>query len=160
MGSRIDLLLRGIDEVFNVSGWQIALREAVDVTAAQAAWSPGPGRNSIWKIVNHVSLWMEDVADCMAGVPPKPKGWAAGADFREIESVTGEAWRASVERLGAAHTRLKAELAKRTDAELDAPSPGRSVALSSTILGLIAHDGYHCGQICYLRALQGIPAGY
>lgn len=20
------------------------------------------------------------------------------------------------------------------------------------------HDAYHCGQICYLRALQGIPA--
>ncbi|HYM69828.1 MAG TPA: DinB family protein [bacterium] len=160
MATRIDLLLRGIDEVFNVSGWQIALRAAVDVTAAQAAWSPGPGRNSIWKIVNHLSLWMEDVADSMAGIAPKPKGWAAGVDFREIGSVTDEAWRASVERLAAAHGRLKAELAKRSDADLDAPAPGRSAALSSTILGLIAHDGYHCGQICYIRALQGIPAGY
>jgi hypothetical protein len=160
MATRIDLLLRGIDEVFNVSGWQIALRAAVDVTAAQAAWSPGPERHSIWKIVNHLSLWMEDVADSMAGAAPKPKGWAAGVDFHEIESVTDEAWRASVERLAAAHARLKAELAKRTDADLDAPTPGRSAALSSTILGLIAHDGYHCGQICYIRALQGIPAGY
>ena len=81
-------------------------------------------------------------------------------DFREIETVTDEAWHASVERLAAAHARLKAELAKRSDADLDAPTPGRTAALSSTILGLIAHDGYHCGQICYIRALQGIPAGY
>jgi len=45
-----------------------------------------------------------------------------------------------------------------SDGDLRAPGPGSSEPRLATVTGLIAHDSYHCGQICYLRALQGVPA--
>ena len=66
-------------------------------------------------------------------------------DWRPIPVVTENAWRGSLQELRDAHARVTAALGEHGDADLE------------TIRGLIAHDSYHGGQICYLRALQGIP---
>jgi len=67
----------------------------------------------------------------------------------------------SVEHLTAAQAAfvsegVKAELTRRSDDELNQTLPGTDVPLSAIIQGIIAHDSYHCGQIHYIRAIQGI----
>lgn len=157
MGAAVDHNLKLLNEVFEQERSHAPLLTSVhDLTAAQAAWKPSPERNSIWKIVNHVSLWKEYSARRMAGEPPRPFGWAKEVDWQEILEVTEEAWRASVQRLRHAHAAVKAELAKRSDDDLERPLPGGRYPLYR-IQSVAVHNAYHVGQIRYIRALQGVP---
>lgn len=159
MGSGVSQLLEWMEHVFVQEGWHVSFLDSVkDLTAAQAAWVPAPGRNSIWKIVEHVALWKEEGVRRITGAAPRPAGWEKEHDWRSIGEATAERWGAVLQRLRAAHADVAAGLAKRRDDDLNSPSPGSRLPLLATIRGLILHDSYHCGQICYLRALQGIPA--
>ena len=81
MGTMVDDLIAWLDHTFSREGWHVSLLASVqDLTAAQAAWVPAPERNSIWRIVDHVSLWKEEGARRMAGQPPRPSGWAKAHD--------------------------------------------------------------------------------
>lgn len=107
--------------------------------------------------MNHVALWKEVTVERLAGLPPRPEGWAEEVDWAEIDDLTEEAWHAAVQRLIDAHARLRTEVAKRSDADLDRPPPGGQRPLYTTIQAAAKHDSYHCGQIHVLRALQDIP---
>lgn len=134
------------DFVFEHEGWHVSLWDSVkDLTPAQAAWAPSPSRNSIWQIVDHVALWKDDGARRISKEPPRPAGWHAGVDWRPIPAATDAAWQKSLRSLREAHARVAAALVTHGETDL------------GTIRGLIAHDSYHGGQICYLRALQGVP---
>ena len=152
-------LIAWLDHTFSQEGWHVSLLASVqDLTAAQAAWVPAPERNSIWRIVDHVALWKEEGARRLAGQPPRPPGWSKAHDWLPLDQVSEERWQAAVQRLTRAHGAVRASLAAVSDGDLRAPAPGSSEPRLATVRGLIAHDSYHCGQICYLRALQGVPA--
>lgn len=159
MGSMAERLSRNFEYVFEKAGWgwhEPLLKSIAGLTAAQAASAPA-GRHSVWQIVEHLALWKEYMAGRMAGESRQPTGWARQADWKDIDELTEDAWQAAIQRLVNAQTSVKAELAKRLDDELDQPLSGTDVPLYAIIQGLIAHDSYHCGQIRYIRALQGIP---
>ncbi len=165
MAAAIDRFLEFGDYVFEKEAWHVPLVDAIrDLTAAQAAWRPAPQRHSIWQIVDHLSLWKEYFAARLRGEPVgQPSDWAKGRDWRAIEGVAERTWQASVHRLMSARVGLKAEFAKRTDDDLERLLPGSRTAsplytVRYTVLGDAEHDAYHCGQICYIRALQGISA--
>lgn len=158
MGAAVDRLIDWMDHVFEHEGWHVSLWDSLrDLSPAQAAWMPAPQRNSIWKIVEHVALWKEDGARRIAGAPPRPDGWDKEMDWRPLPPATEKAWQVTVRRLRDAHARVRAELGKRSDDDLNSPPPGYETPLHTHVRGLVAHDSYHCGQICYLRALQGVP---
>jgi hypothetical protein len=139
--------------------WQPSLSEALDgVSAAQAAWKPGPARHSIWQIVRHLLLWKGGVLDAWDGRPPDgyemlARDWPAAAG-------TDEEW----ERDRQALLRVSVEFLSRVrgldDAALSAPIswyPGRHLQpLAIRVVRTTTHDAYHAGQIQYLRALQGL----
>jgi len=157
--SVVDLLLGWMDHAFEQEGWHVSLLDSITgLSAAQAAWVPARERNSIWKIVEHVALWKEEGARRIGAQPPRPAGWDKEHDWREIGPVSEERWKATGQRLRQAHAEAKAALAKRSDADLQMPPPGSAQPIAATVRGLILHDSYHCGQICYLRALAGNPA--
>ncbi len=150
----VDLLT----EVFEEETWQAPLTASLEgLTAKQAAWKPERVTNSIWMIVNHLSLWKEYHVARLAGEPPRPSGWAEKLDWHEIRDTGEPAWRAAVERLRMAQKRLVAGLETRTDEDLARPvSGGKSPLYKIQSMG--PHDAYHCGQIRLLRAMQGVPA--
>ncbi len=165
MGAAIDRFLEFGDYVFAKEAWHVPLAEAVrDLTAAQTAWKPTPRRHSIWQIVDHLSLWKEFFTARLRGKSVgQPADWAKGRDWQEIADATEQRRQASVRRLMDAQTALRTEFAKLTDDDLTRPLPGSSstaplYTIFYTLLGDAEHDAYHCGQICYIRALQGIPA--
>jgi uncharacterized damage-inducible protein DinB len=148
-----------MDHVFEREGWHVSLLDSVkDLTAAQAAWSPSPGRNSIWKIVEHVALWKEEEARRLGGEPPRSAGWAKEHDWPDTSEATEAKWQQAFRRLTEAHRTLRLAVATIPDVRLDVAAPGSAASIAARTGGLILHDSYHCGQICYLRALQSIPA--
>lgn len=100
MGPVASQLLDWMEHVYSQEGWHVSLFDSVkDLAAVQASWLPGPGRNSIWKIVEHVALWKEEGARHITGAAPRPAGWAKEHNWRSIGEVTGERWSAALRRL-------------------------------------------------------------
>jgi uncharacterized damage-inducible protein DinB len=154
----VDELLAALDASFRTEDrWYPSVLVSLEgVSAAQAAWTPAGGRNSIWKITEHVALWKEDMANRLRGGPRRPASFDAG-DWTAPSEPTEERWRAVRRRLEEAHAAMRGALARHADADLGRPAPGYDRPLIEDVRGAIAHDSYHAGQIRYVRALQGIP---
>lgn len=156
MGALLERYLEDLDLGFEKDTWHMAFLKSLEgLTAEQAAWAP-PGRHSIWQITNHVALWKEYTADRLAGLSPRPQGWEQEADWAKVDQIAEDAWRAAVQRVIDAHARLRAEIAKRSDEDLDRPYAAGEGPLYTVPEGAAKHDSYHCGQIHFLRALQGV----
>ena len=159
MPPSVQVLFEWMDHVFEEEGWHVSVLDSINgLSARQAAWTPSPQRNSIWKIVEHVALWKEEGARRLRGDPPRPAGWAKEHDWRGTGEVSDTRWQGAITRLVDAQKAVRASLEGRSEADLNRPLPGYEVSGAATIRGIVLHDSYHCGQICYLRALQGVPA--
>ena len=66
-----------------------------------------------------------------------------------------EAWRATLERLKAAHRELAADVAKLGDSDLIGRVPGKDHTVLTMVHGIIEHDAYHGGQIAILKKALG-----
>jgi uncharacterized damage-inducible protein DinB len=141
--------------------WQPPLSGALDgLTAAQAAWKPGPVRHSIWQIVRHVIRWKRGVLQAWDGNPPDATQIDAG-DWQEVAGSEPD-WDRDRRTL----LDISAEFLTRAQALDDASLSRRIVwykggwaqPLAMRLVRTTTHDIYHAGQIMYLRALQGIPA--
>ena len=126
------------------------------LTAAQAAWVPGEGMNTIWQLVNHLTFWTRFVAGRLAGDPPTGRAIDNDATFGSPgDPADDEGWARAVQGLRDAYGGLHAALAPQTDAELDRPLNSRRTPAVTMISGTVMHDAYHIGQIVLLRRLQG-----
>jgi uncharacterized damage-inducible protein DinB len=125
--------------------WAASWNKSIEgLTPEQAAWSPAPGRHSIWQIVLHMVFWRENELRRFAtGTPPSAEE-VAKLNFPAIPSTTQAAWDAARARLLETQNRLAAIYA----------DPSRDLERAKY---LIPHDAYHFGQINYLRALQSLP---
>ncbi|MGD9690809.1 MAG: DinB family protein [Phycisphaerales bacterium] len=129
-------------EVTWVAPWVKAIE---GLTPEQAAWSPAPGRHSIWQIVNHVCFWREVTMTKLDPSRTSPRAEdAATLNFEPPAAITSGAWEQTRTRFKKSHDDLAAMLS-RPDASTERPA------------GHLVHDAYHLGQIMYLRALQGLP---
>lgn len=137
-------------------GWIHPLGPAVEgLTAAQAAWKPAPQRHSIWQIVRHIILWKQPTVDRWDGKPTPSADELSASDWREA-SGDDAAWQADVRRLLDLHRQVRARVEAADEATLMSPLPGSKQPRALGVSDMTVHDGYHAGQIRYLRALQGV----
>jgi uncharacterized damage-inducible protein DinB len=128
----------------NENTWITAWSGAVaGLTPPQAAWSPQPGRHSIWQIVHHVCFWREYHVSRTRSGATLPEAEIARLNWLAPESVTDAAWAATAERFGTSHAAIAAAIA-------DATFPIEKLPF------ILTHDCYHVGQIMQLRAMQGM----
>lgn len=134
------------------NGWQAGLFQLVnDLNFIQASWKPSEGRNSIWKIVKHISFWKYSILCYKSGKPLSSEERKAG-DWKEIpENPDEHLWKEELAYMESIHKQFK-ELIHNTGDELfDTDSDE-----SNYIRENINHDSYHSGQIGLLRILQGL----
>lgn len=132
------------DDVLTDGHWAASWRASlVGLTAEQAAWSPAPGRHSIWQIVLHMVFWREVVLRRTCTGQSTPPDERARLNFPDITDRSESAWAEAIRRLDDTHARVAAALRD--------PDPG-----NDGFAEFLPHDAYHFGQINYLRALQGI----
>lgn len=133
------------NEQWGENTWFAAWSKALgDLTPAQAAWRPAPGKHSIWQVVNHVSFWREYTLRKVDGRPGPGREDIDRENFVSPSSPDAEAWKLTIERLHATHQEIGKLIA----------APG---APMDRLPYHLTHDAYHLGQIMYLRALQGLP---
>ena len=144
-----DLWSKWWDDDIWITPWSKAL---AGLTYEQAAWSPSPGRHSIWQIVNHVVYWREVTLDRIAAAPVPRHDPAHDDPFSPPAARDEASWQRDRDRLFDSHQQMQTAMdnaAPRTDYAADDPRQRLQYHL--------AHDAYHLGQIMYLRAMQGLP---
>lgn len=154
---RVKLLLAEFAATVDQEGWFAPFEMALaGVTAADAAWTPGGGANSIWQTVNHVAFWKRLVAARMGGAPLTAEQINNNDTFGPPGDPSDAAgWKTAVGRLFEASAAIQEALGRLTDADLDRPLPGESRSLQDLLSGVVLHDGYHAGQIVLIRKLRG-----
>lgn len=135
-------LLRHLDEAFEKQAWhgpnlKGSLR---GVTPQQAAWTPAPGRHSIWALTLHAAYWKYAVRRRLTG-EKRGSFPIAGSNFFSLD---GREWKHDVALLIHQHRQLRAAVA--------AVAP-LTAELERLIRGASMHDIYHAGQITYIKRL-------
>jgi hypothetical protein len=145
-----------IDEAFEKKAWHGPnLRGTIrGLSAAEAAWRPGPGRHSVWELVVHAAYWKYAVRRRLSGDKRGSFALPGSNWFARPEAGDDAAWRADVRLLVDEHRKLRAQVAKLRDRDLDRPSPGVKTTPRVLVRGIAAHDLYHAGQISLLKRLR------
>jgi hypothetical protein len=127
--------------------WVYPLADALaGVTAAEAAWRPGPGVKGIWDIVLHMTVWTENIVVRMRerrDVHPPEGPWPPPAEPNEAE------WEAAQQRLWDALEALRAYIEANSLEALTVPPYGLGDLFCRFI-----HNAYHIGQITKMREMM------
>jgi DinB family protein len=123
------------------------------VTAAQARWQPAPGRHSIWELVLHVAYW--DYAVRRHLVPDGPPFPRAPANWPALPArPDARAWARDRALLAAEHAALVRAVKRFPAGRWNRiPPAGKRWTFGEMIVGIVAHDCYHGGQISLLKRL-------
>ena len=156
MSSKVDLLVKAIDQGYDHKSWHgpILKGSLRGLPAEQAAWRPALSRHNIWEIAVHAAYWKysllrrlrrgEDVR-----FPLKGSNW-----FPRPEGEPDEkAWKADLKLLEQIHRDLRAAVAALSEKDLEAIPEGSKTNVVDLVLGVAYHDIYHAGQIQLLKRL-------
>ena len=159
--TRLDFLLRLIDEGFDKKAWHGPnLRGSVKLVEPDvAAWRPGPERHTIWEIAVHAAYWKYAVRRRITGedrgsFPFKGSNWFVRPDPAVHHDDWPAAWDADRRLLDEMHRQLRAAVAAFDPDPLDSRGRGASTCPTTQILGIAMHDVYHAGQIQMLKKLD------
>lgn len=152
----VELLLGLLDEGFERKAWHGPnLRGSIrGLSAAQAAWRPGPDRHNIWEIAVHCAYWKYAVWRRLTGEKRGSFPLAGSNWFRRGDTADEKAWRADVELLIEAHRTLREVVGRLRAADLPKKTKGSRQTNLVVVRGIGCHDLYHAGQIQLLKRLQ------
>ena len=127
-----------------------ALAEVLEgVTAERAAARPIPGAHTIWEIVLHIIAWAEIARARLRGEStgdPTPE-----QDWPPVTAADAAAWQRTLERLGACHRELAADVRGLDEARLDQKVANLDYSADVLLHGIVEHGTYHGGQIALLK---------
>lgn len=124
------------------------------VSAEQAAWTPAPGRKSIWQLALHIAYWKYAVRRRLEGggesrFARRPANWP-----RVPSPADARAWLRDVALLKQEHELLVEVIAALPLRRYGVRLPrGKRWTTGEMILGIAQHDAYHTGQIQLLKRL-------
>ena len=127
-----------------------ALAEVLQgVGAEQAAARPIAGAHTIWEIVLHVIAWAEIARARLKGEStgdPTPE-----QDWPPVTATDAAAWARALDRLGACHRELAADVRGLDEARLDQKIANLDYSADVLLHGIVEHGTYHGGQIALLK---------
>ncbi len=145
-----ELLLHLVAQSYDEKAWHGPnLRSSLrGLTAAEAAWTPGPGRHSIWELALHCAYWKYVVVRKLEG-GKRGSFLRSPSNFPSLpDTVDTRAWKADLAFLDETHRGLRKALVR------PAQDAAARVKLHHLIEGIASHDVYHAGQIRLLIRLS------
>jgi uncharacterized damage-inducible protein DinB len=109
-----------------------------------------PGRPSIHELVVHLAYWKYTVLRQLTNLP-KGSFPQKGSNWFPREKANTLQWKADRALLERMHQELRATVASLDPRELDRPSAKAKYLKRDLILGAVAHDLHHGGQIQLIK---------
>lgn len=139
------LLLHELHTTHNQADWFVPISVAVDgLTAEQASWQPSGGGHSAGQLTYHLLFWNRRNLEKFKGETSPKFGGNNDETFSKFDD---KQWADTVKQLDQVMTDLEKLVESAPDQQLAAWAP--------TIGNICTHNGYHVGQIVYVRKLQG-----
>jgi uncharacterized damage-inducible protein DinB len=154
MSREIDLLLAAVDQAYDHKSWHgTNLKGALrGMTAEKAALRMAPGRPSIHELVVHLAYWKYTVLRQLTDLP-KGSFPLKGSNWFTRENATATQWKADRALLERMHRELRDAVASLKAEELNRPSAKAKYLIRDLVLGAVAHDLHHGGQIQLIKRL-------
>jgi uncharacterized damage-inducible protein DinB len=152
MSREIGLLLVALDQAYDHKSWHgTNLRGALrGLTAEEAALRTASGRPSIHELVVLLAYWKYTVLRQLTNLP-KGSFPQKGSSWFPRENANSVQWNADRTLLERMHQELRAAVASLKPGELDRPSAKARYLKRDLILGAVAHDLHHGGQIQLIK---------
>jgi len=139
------ILLEQLRTTHNTNDWFVAPSKAVDgLTAEQAPWTDGKGNHSIGQLTYHLVFWNSRE---LAKFKGEPESKFSGNNEETFDKFDAKTWSDTVKHLDQVMSDLEKFVDSASDAQL--------AKFGSEIAHIGTHNGYHTGQIIYIRRLQG-----
>jgi uncharacterized damage-inducible protein DinB len=150
----IDLLLVALDQAYDHKSWHgTNLKGSLKgLTAEEAALRTASGRPSIHELVAHLAYWKYTVLRQLTNLP-RGSFPLKGSNWFPRENADAAQWQADRVLLDRMHQELHAAVAALKPGDLDRPSAKAKFLNRDLILGAVAHDLHHGGQIQLIKRL-------
>src|SRR5262245_31359123 len=160
----IDRIVDEVQRSFDGDPWHgPSIKRVLEgVTLTEAIRRPLPA-HTIWELVLHVTVWVEEVARRLqCSVPAEPPE----GDWPPLGEIGDSAWDTTMRRLAAAHAALVEAIRRFPESRLDeivgegerVAAIGNGVTFSVMLHGVAQHTAYHAGQMALLRkATDDVP---
>jgi len=139
-------ILRALNDTFARRNWghRGFLTATRRLSVDEASWRPADGAHTIWQQINHVAYWKRFVLDRLRGRRVRAaQAWPAGG--RTVADL-----RRTLAGCAALHRALRGVVARLAPETL-ATRRGGQHSHAGLLLGALAHESYHIGQIMQLR---------
>jgi uncharacterized damage-inducible protein DinB len=148
--TEISRIIDQMDRALNGEAWHGPHLEELlkDVSAQQASAHPVKGAHSIWELVNHIAAWNLILASRASG---SAVNVTTEQDWPQVTDTSAASWKKALEDLRSARAKLRGNVEKMNDAQLDNIAPGKDHSLYVMLHGGVQHDLYHAGQIAVLK---------
>lgn len=153
MNETLKTLLTALDEGFDRPAWHGPNLTGTlrGLTLDALLKRPVPGAHNIWELALHCAYWKHTARRRIAEGDVAPFPLAGSNFFPRERGATIAQWRRERNLLMAEHRALRAEVAKLPPERLERRARGSRHSVRRTVLGIVAHDVYHAGQISLLR---------
>ncbi len=139
------ILLHELHTTHNQADWFVPINVAVDgLTAEQANWQPQGGGHSAGQLAYHLLFWNRRNLEKLQG---KSLEKFSGNNDETFTKFDDKQWNETVKQLDQVMTDLEKLVESADEPKL--------AAMAITIGNICTHNGYHVGQIVYVRKLQG-----
>jgi uncharacterized damage-inducible protein DinB len=149
-------LVAQLDEAYDRRSWHgTNLRGSLrGMSAAKAAWRPGPGRHNAWEVAVHAAYWKYAAHRRLTGQKRGSFARTGSNWFASPTPASQAAWRKDVALLEQYHRALRAAVERLSDEDLERRAPGGQETIGRLVRGIAAHDLYHAGQIQLIKRLS------
>jgi hypothetical protein len=131
---------------------------AVDgLTAAQAACSPGPRLNSVWRVTLHLTICQRFALAVLRGDKVDMNIFFAESAWPSIQDpLDGPAWEGAKTGVLTANYSLSECVAGFPTEKLEQDLPIVDMKAYAYIQGQLAHNSHHLNEIISIRHMQGL----
>ena len=139
-----ELLLVELRSTHNNADWFTPGNTAMKgLTAEQASWSDGKGNHSVGQLAHHLVFWNRHTLDRLNG----SKEQYNGSNDETFTKFDSKEWNELVRQFDEVMTNIEKWVETADEAKLKEAAP--------TVNNICTHNGYHIGQIIYVRKEQG-----
>lgn len=140
-----ELLLAELRSTHDKAEWFVPANTAVKgLTAEQASWTDGKGNHSVGQLANHLVFWNQRNLERLKGEKSPRFSGNNDETFTQFDAKT---WENTVRQLDEVMNELEKWVETADEAKLKENA--------QMFTHISTHNGYHIGQIIYVRKEQG-----
>ncbi|MEO8472120.1 MAG: DinB family protein [Chryseolinea sp.] len=140
-----EILLQQLKTTHSKKEWYVPVNDALEgLTSEQAMWRDSSGNHSIGQLAYHLYFWN---ARQLAKLKGHPEEVFSGNNEETFTTFNQVDWEKTVKQVDRVLIEMEKIISEASEEKLEGWYP--------TLANISTHNGYHTGQIIYIRKMKG-----